>query len=68
MKIGHEINPEFKIGCMVAAMPSYPYSCNPEDMIKFVESNREQLMFTDVHVRGHYPRNTLKLWERKIII
>ncbi|MBY1592253.1 family 1 glycosylhydrolase, partial [Clostridioides difficile] len=48
VKIGHEINPEFKIGCMVAAMPSYPYSCNPEDMIKFVESNREQLMFTDV--------------------
>lgn len=36
-----------------------------EDMIKFVESNREQLMFTDVHVRGHYPRHTLKLWERK---
>ncbi|EMJ6201636.1 6-phospho-beta-glucosidase [Clostridioides difficile] len=65
VKIGHEINPEFKIGCMVAAMPSYPYSCNPEDMIKFVESNREQLMFTDVHVRGHYPRHTLKLWERK---
>ena len=65
VKIGHEINPEFKIGCMVAAMPSYPYSCNPEDMIKFVESNREQLMFTDVHVRGHYPRNTLKLLERK---
>ncbi|HFL2522431.1 TPA: 6-phospho-beta-glucosidase [Clostridioides difficile] len=65
VKIGHEINPEFKIGCMVAAMPSYPYSCNPEDMIKFVESNREQFMFTDVHVRGHYPRHTLKLWERK---
>ncbi|HBF4698092.1 TPA: 6-phospho-beta-glucosidase [Clostridioides difficile] len=65
VKIGHEINPEFKIGCMVAAIPSYPYSCNPEDMIKFVESNREQLMFTDVHVRGHYPRHTLKLWERK---
>ena len=65
VKIGHEINPEFKIGCMVAAIPSYPYSCNPEEMIKFVESNREQLMFTDVHVRGHYPRHTLKLWERK---
>ncbi|WP_394869713.1 6-phospho-beta-glucosidase [Clostridioides difficile] len=65
VKIGHKINPEFKIGCMVAAMPSYPYSCNPEDMIKFVESNREQLMFTDVHVRGHYPKHTLKLWERK---
>ena len=64
IKIGHEINPDFMIGCMVAAMPSYPYSCNPEDIIRAEEANREQLMFTDVHVRGRYPKHTLKLWER----
>ena len=64
VKIGHEINPNFMIGCMVAAMPSYPYSCNPEDIIRAEEANREQLMFTDVHVRGRYPKHTLKLWER----
>lgn len=64
VKIGHEINPDFMIGCMVAAMPSYPYSCNPEDIIRAEEANREQLMFTDVHVRGRYPKHTLKLWER----
>lgn len=65
VKIGHEINPNFMIGCMVAAMPSYPYSCNPDDIMKAEEANREQLMFTDVHVRGRYPKHTLKLWERK---
>ncbi|MCR1951951.1 MULTISPECIES: 6-phospho-beta-glucosidase [Clostridium] len=64
VKIGHEINPNFMIGCMVAAMPSYPYSCNPDDIMKAEEANREQLMFTDVHVRGRYPKHTLKLWER----
>lgn len=64
VKMGHEINPNFMIGCMVAAMPSYPYSCNPDDIIKAEEANREQLMFTDVHVRGRYPKHTLKLWER----
>lgn len=64
VKIGHEINPKFMIGCMVAAMPSYPYSCNPEDIMRAEEANREQLMFTDVHVRGRYPKHTLKLWER----
>ncbi|WP_133013708.1 6-phospho-beta-glucosidase [Clostridium cuniculi] len=64
VKIGHNINPDFKIGCMVAAMPSYPYSCNPEDIMKAEIANREQLMFTDVHVRGRYPKHTLKLWER----
>ena len=65
VKMGHEINPNFRIGCMVAAMPSYPYSCNPDDIMKAEEANREQLMFTDVHVRGRYPKHTLKLWERK---
>lgn len=65
VKMGHEINPNFMIGCMVAAMPSYPYSCNPDDIMKAEEANREQLMFTDVHVRGRYPKHTLKLWERK---
>ena len=64
VKMGHEINPKFMIGCMVAAMPSYPYSCNPEDIMRAEEANREQLMFTDVHVRGRYPKYTLKLWER----
>lgn len=64
VKMGHKINPNFMIGCMVAAMPSYPYSCNPDDIMKAEEANREQLMFTDVHVRGRYPKHTLKLWER----
>ena len=64
VKMGHEINPNFRIGCMVAAMPSYPYSCNPDDIMKAEEANREQLMFTDVHVKGRYPKHTLKLWER----
>ncbi|NMG13277.1 glycoside hydrolase family 1 protein, partial [Streptococcus pneumoniae] len=30
-KIGHEINPDFKIGCMVLAMPAYPMTPKPED-------------------------------------
>lgn len=64
VKIGHEINKDFNIGCMVAAMPSYPYSCNPDDIMKAEEANREQLMFTDVHVRGKYPNHILKYWER----
>ena len=34
VKLGHEINPDFKIGCMIAFMTSYPYSCNPKDVLK----------------------------------
>jgi 6-phospho-beta-glucosidase len=54
-KIGHEINPEFKIGCMVLSMPVYPLTPNPDDVIKMMETDHTNLLFTDVHVRGKYP-------------
>ena len=38
---GREINPEFKIGCMVSHVPIYPYSCNPEDIMAAEEAMRE---------------------------
>ena len=62
---GREINPEFKIGCMVSHVPIYPYSCNPEDIMAAEEAMRERFFFPDVHVRGHYPRYALKEFERK---
>lgn len=54
-KIGHEIMPKAKIGCMVIAMPVYPLTPNPDDIIKMLETDRSNLMFTDIHVRGKYP-------------
>ena len=38
VKIGHAINPDFQIGCMIAMVPIYPYSCNPEDMMMSVSA------------------------------
>nr|WP_294574942.1 6-phospho-beta-glucosidase [uncultured Anaerostipes sp.] len=64
VKLGHEINPEFQIGCMVAALHNYPYSCNPKDIIKAQKMDQIQLMFTDVFVRGHYPNYIKKYWEQ----
>lgn len=54
-KIGHEIMPNAKIGCMVIAFPVYPLTPNPEDMMKCLETDRSNLLFTDIHVRGKYP-------------
>ncbi len=65
VKKGHEINPDFKIGCMCSFVPFYPYSCNPEDVILSVESMHERYYFSDVHCRGHYPTYAKKLWERE---
>jgi len=65
VKKGHEINPEFKIGCMLSYQPVYPESCNPEDQIKQLEKMHMRNFFGDVHCRGHYPAYALKEWENK---
>lgn len=65
VKLGHEINPDFKIGCMLAWVPIYPYSCHPDDMMRSVEAMQERFVFGDVHVRGEYPSYVKKMWERK---
>lgn len=65
VKLGRDINPEFKIGCMLSVQPVYPYSCNPDDMMAAVEAMRTRYFYGDVHCRGHYPDYALKEWENK---
>lgn len=63
VKLGHEIMPKAKIGCMVVASPIYPMTTNPDDIISAYEKQRELMFFTDVHVNGKYPRYTDKLFK-----
>lgn len=65
VKMGHEINPDMKIGCMCSFVPFYPYSCNPADIMTATECMHERFHFMDTHVRGHYPVYSLKEWERE---
>ena len=65
VKKGHEINPDFKIGCMLGFVPFYPYSCDPEDIMQCVESMHERYVFSDVMCRGHYGAYAYKEWERE---
>ena len=46
-KVGKEINPDFQIGCMLAAGEVYPNTCHPQDMLAAVQKNREQYIFID---------------------
>lgn len=64
VKIGHKINPRFKIGAMVSHVPVYPYSCNPADIICAQEAMHERYFFADVQVRGYYPAYAKKEWQR----
>ncbi|ENQ3107237.1 6-phospho-beta-glucosidase [Bacillus cereus] len=55
VKACHEIIPDAKIGCMLAAGATYPYTCNPEDIFNAMEKDRESFFFIDVQARGAYP-------------
>lgn len=59
-RIAHEINPDFQVGCMVIAMPIYPLTPDPSDVLKVMESDHANLMFSDVHTRGTYPGYALR--------
>lgn len=54
-KVGHEINPDFKIGCMVLAMPAYPMTADPLDQLAVREFENQNYLFSDLHARGKYP-------------
>lgn len=64
VKIGHEINPENMIGCMVAAGEFYPFCPMPEDVFLAQQKLHENLMFIDVQARGEYPSYARKMFER----
>ncbi|WP_238902929.1 6-phospho-beta-glucosidase [Clostridium sp. YIM B02506] len=63
-KIAHEINPNFKIGCMLAAGNTYANTCAPEDVWKSMEKDRENYFFIDVQSRGEYPNYAKKMLEK----
>ncbi len=56
VKVGHEINPDFVIGNMIAHVTLYPFTPNPKDILAvFDEDNFKNNFCGDVQVRGEYP-------------
>ena len=62
VKACHEIIPDAKIGCMIAAWPTYPDTCNPDDTLKAMAKDRQMLFFGDVQARGYYPSYAKRLF------
>ena len=68
VKIGHEIDSNNKIGCMVLGLSNYPRTCNPDDVIATMEENKKGYFFTDVHMRGYYPSYAKKMMEKEGVV
>ncbi|MET3558530.1 6-phospho-beta-glucosidase [Streptococcus rupicaprae] len=64
-KAAHLIDPENKVGCMLAGGSHYPYTCRPEDYLEAIHRDNGEYFFIDVQARGYYPRYALKKIERE---
>ncbi|MDU6038661.1 MAG: 6-phospho-beta-glucosidase [Clostridium butyricum] len=62
-KIGHEIDTENKIGCMLAAGTVYPNTCSPEDLLAAQAKNRDNYFFIDIQAKGEYPSYSKRMFE-----
>lgn len=67
VRLGHEINPDFKIGMMILGQPFYPATCKPEDQLASMKSADLSFYFSDVQARGYYSHKALKFLEENHI-
>ena len=56
VKLAHEIDPEYRIGCMQIMATSYGLTCKPADQLANQKQNQIMNWFcSDVQCRGKYP-------------
>ncbi|MDD3219805.1 MAG: family 1 glycosylhydrolase [Lachnospiraceae bacterium] len=68
IKYAHEKYPNFKMGNMICFWTYYPYTCNPDDMLKTQQSMQMSNWFcSDIQVRGAYPSYAERYFEENNI-
>lgn len=57
VKMAHEISDDYQVGCMIAGITQYPYTCKPEDML-LIQKERRNIFYycPDIQVKGEYPK------------
>lgn len=61
----HSIDPENKVGNMIAYSCVYPATCNPADVLSAWMKSNGCYFYCDVQARGYYPAYQLKKYERE---
>ncbi|MDR0626091.1 MAG: glycoside hydrolase family 1 protein [Bifidobacteriaceae bacterium] len=55
VKIAHQDYPQIKVGSMIGALPFYPATPNPQDVLAAMDADRRNLFFIDAAINGKYP-------------
>lgn len=68
VKLAHEIDPDYQVGCMICYITTYPNTCNPDDILLSQKTNQIQNhLCGDVQVRGSYPKFAKRFFEENNI-
>lgn len=68
VKMAHEIDPDCQVGCMIAFMTTYPFTCNPDDVLESQQKMQiGNYLCGDVQVRGEYPAFTNRYFKEQNI-
>lgn len=65
VKLGHEINLNNKIGCMVQWPLTYTATCRPKDMLARQKFMKNDFYYTDVMCRGYYSNVCRSIWKEE---
>lgn len=65
VQLGHQINPDFKIGMMMLYPTFYAETCKPEDQLIAMKSIDKHYYFSDVQVRGRYSSKAIRYLANK---
>ena len=69
VRLGHEIDPQNKIGCMLAMIPYYPHTCSPADQLATMTAMQHRLFhYGDLHAFGEFPAYTAQFLEENGIM
>ena len=64
VQIGHAIDQNNQIGCMIASAAIYPHTCDPADILAADHKRQENAYYCgDVQVFGTYPTYATRLWK-----
>ncbi|MGT2785861.1 glycoside hydrolase family 1 protein [Streptococcus merionis] len=59
-----ETNPDALMGAMLTKTTTYPETCNPLDIEAAQKANRQNYFYSDVQIRGKYPKHVLNHWKK----
>lgn len=64
VKIGHEIDPNYMIGCMICGITFYPGTCDPADVLKNRHQWEQAIFYCgDVQCKGKYGTYAKRIWK-----